>query len=73
MKLMISPDPSQGNQPPEKTVPSKPVQPGQPEVPEKEEREQKNAEGKLKSARKDRTRVTIAPSTDPGPDIQIGP
>ena len=42
----------------------------QPQSPEKEE-EQENPEAKLKSARKDRTRVIIAPSTDPGPDIQI--
>jgi hypothetical protein len=43
----------------------------QPQSPEQEDKERENPEAKLKSARKDRTRVIIAPSTDPGPDIQI--
>jgi hypothetical protein len=74
MKLMTSPDTSDCNDRPEKSGPSKPMKrEPQPQVPEKEDQERENPERKLKSARRDRTRVTIAPSTDPGPDIQIGP
>jgi len=69
---MTSPDASDCNDEPEKGAPSQPMKPEQQsQSPEKEDKERENPEAKLKSAPKDRTRVTIAPSTDPGPDIQI--
>ena len=69
---MTSPDTSDCNDKPESRAPSKAMKPEpQRQPPEKENKERENPEAKLKSARKDRTRVTIAPSTDPGPDIQI--
>jgi hypothetical protein len=52
--------------PPMKPQTQPPANPTQPQPPE-------DPSTKLKSPRKSRPRVTIAPSTDPGPDVQIGP
>ena len=45
--------------------------PSKKEEPPREE--ERPSEKRLAAPRKPRTRVTIAPSTSPGPDVRIGP
>ena len=66
---MTFPNTAEGNEGPHRSAP-KPTKPEQP-TPPPEQDAQEREKTKLKSPRKPRTQVIIAPSTDPGPDVQI--